>query len=63
MKSLDNGTVTHDSHDLLGTVDEFSLLYSYTDVPTLLRKYKECSCALPTFNITEEIWCEMILKH
>ena len=44
-------------NDLVGTVNDFSL-----NVPPLLKKCKEYSCALPTVNIPEDIWCELILK-
>ena len=32
-ESLDDGTASHDSNDLFGTVGEFSLPQSYTDAP------------------------------
>ena len=63
MKSVDDGIVRRFSqNDLMGTVSDFSLPQSYTNVPPLLKKYKEYSCALPTINIPEDIWCELILK-
>ena len=63
VKSVDDGTVRHFSqNDLVGTVSDFSLFQSYTNVPPLLKKYKECSCALPTINIPEDIWFELTLK-
>ena len=52
MKSVDNEIARRSSHnDLVGTVSDFSLPQSYTYVPPPLKKYKEYSCALPTFNI------------
>ena len=46
----------------MGTVRDFSLPQSYTNVPPLLKKRKGYSCVLPTINIPEDIWCELILK-
>ena len=61
MKSVDNRR--HDSHnDLVGTIGDFSLTLSYTNVPPPLKKYKEYSCALTTINIPKDIWCGLILK-
>ena len=63
MKSVDDGIARCSSqNDLVGTVSDFSLPQSYLNVPPLLKKYKEYSCALPTINIPEDIWCELILK-
>ena len=46
----------------MGTVGDFSLPQSSTNAPPLLKKYKKYSCALPTVNIPEYIWCELIWK-
>ena len=63
MKSVDDGIERRSSqNDLVGTVSDFSLPQSYINVPSLLKKDKEYSCALPTINIPEDIWCELILK-
>ena len=63
MKSVDDGIARRSSqNDLVGTVSDFSLPQSYINVPPILKKYKEYSCALPTINIPEDIWCELILK-
>ena len=63
MKSVDGGIARrYNLNGLVGTVSGFSLLQSYTNVPALLIKYKECSCALPSVNIPEYIWCELILR-
>ena len=64
MKSLDDGIARRSSqNDLVGTVNDFSLPQSYINVWPLLKKCKEYSCALPTVNILEDIWCELILKY
>ena len=56
MKSVDDGIVRRFSQiDFVGTVSDFSLPQSYTNVPPLLKKYKEYSCVLPTVNIPEDI--------
>ena len=63
MKSVDDRIARSSSkNDLVGTVRNFCLLQSYTNVPPLLKKHKEYSCALSTVNIPEDIWCELILK-
>ena len=63
MKSVDDRIARRSSqNDLVGTVSDFSLPQSYINVPSLLKKDKEYSCALPTQNIPEDIWCELILK-
>ena len=63
MKSVDEGIVRRSSqNDLVGTVSDFSLPQAYTNVPPLLKECKKYSCALPTINIPEDIWCELILK-
>ena len=63
MKSVDEGIARRSSqNDLVGTVGDFSLPQSYINVPPLLKKCKEYSCVLPTINILEDIWCELILK-
>ena len=63
MKPVDDGIARRYSHkDLVGTVGDFSLPQSYTNAPPLLKKYKKYSCALPTVNIPEYIWCEPIWK-
>ena len=63
MKSVDDRIARCSSEDdLVGTVSDFSLTQSYTHVPRLLKNCKEYSCALPTINIPENIWCELILK-
>ena len=64
MKSVDNRVARHDSHnELVGTVGDISLPWSYTFVPPPLKKYKEYSCALPTITIPKDIWCGLILKN
>ena len=64
MKSVDDGIARHSiQNDLVGTVRDFSLSQSYINFPPLLKKCKEYSCALPTINIPEDIWCELILKN
>ena len=63
VKSVDDGIARCSSeNDLVSTVSDFSLPQSYTHVPTLLKTCKKYSCALPTINIPEDIWCELILK-
>ena len=63
VKSVDDGIARCSSeNDLVSTVSDFSLPQSYTHVPPLLKNCKEYSCALPTINIPEDIWCELILK-
>ena len=63
MKPVDDRISRRYSHiDLVGTVGDFSLPQSYINVPPLLKKYNEYSCALPTINILEYMWCELILK-
>ena len=63
MKSLVDGIAKlYSQNDLVGTVSGFSLPQSYTNVPPLLKKYKEYSCTVPTINIPEYIWLELILK-
>ena len=63
MKSVDDGIARRSSqNDLVSTVSDFSLPQSYVKVPSLLKKDKEYSCALPSQNIPEDIWCELILK-
>ena len=63
MKSVDDGIIKRSSlNDLVGTVSDFPLPHSYTNFPPLLKKYKKYSCALPTIDIPEYIWCELILK-
>ena len=63
MKSVDDVIARRYSHnDLVGTVGNLSLSQFYTNVPSLPKKYKEYSCALPTINILEDMWCELILK-
>ena len=63
MKSVDDGIARrYNQNCLVGTVSGFSLPQSYTNVPPLLIKSKECSCALPSINIPEYIWCELILR-
>ena len=58
--AVDDGIVRRSSQN--DTVSDFSLPQSYINVPSLLKKDKEYSCALPTINIPEDIWCELILK-
>ena len=61
--AVDDGILRRSSQiDLVGTVSDFSLPQSYINVPSLLKKDKGYSCALPTINIPEDIWCELILK-
>ena len=64
MKSLDDGIARRYSHNnLVSTVTNLSLSQLYTSVASLLKKYKEYSCALPNINIlVEDIWCELMLK-
>ena len=59
--AVDDGIVRRSSQN--DTVSDFSLPQSYINVPSLLKKDKEYSCALPTINIPEDIWCELILKN
>ena len=61
VKSADDGIARcYSQNYLMGTVSNFSLPQSYTKVPPLLKKYKEHSCALPTINIPEDVWCEVM---
>ena len=63
MKSIDDGIARRSSqNDLAGTVSDFFLPQSYTNVAPLQKKCKEYSCALLAINIQEDIWCELILK-
>ena len=63
MKSVDDGIARRSSqNDLVGTISDFSLPQSYTNVPPLLKNCKEYSCASPSVNIPEDIWCKLILK-
>ena len=63
MKSVGERLTRRDNHnDLAGTADDFSIHLYITYVPPLLKKYKECPCALPTINIPKNIWCGLILK-
>ena len=56
VKSADNGIAGHGSHnDLVGTVGDFSLLWSYKYVPPPLKECKEYSYASLTFNIPRDI--------
>ena len=60
LKSVDDGMARrYSQNDLAGTVSDCSLTQSYTNVPPLLKKYKEYSCGLPTINILEDIWCHL----
>ena len=52
----------HSHNNLVDTAGGFSLHTPYTYVPPPLKKYKEYSCAFPTFNILKDIWCELILQ-
>ena len=63
MKSVDDGIARrYSQNDLVGTITDFSLSQSYTNFAPLVMKNKEYSCAIPTINIPEDVWCEMILK-
>ena len=62
-KSVGDGVARRDGHnDLVGTVGDFSIHLYIIYVPPPLKKYKECSCALPSINIPKNIWCGLILK-
>lgn len=63
MKSVDNRFARCDNqNDLAGTVNDFSLSQSYPYLPPLLKKYKGYFCPLPTINILEDLWFDLILK-
>ena len=63
MKPFDDGIARRYTHNgLVGTVGDFPLPQSYTNVPPLLKKYRKYSCTLPTINIQEYVCCELILK-
>ena len=46
----------------MGKVGDFSIHLYIIYVPPPLKKYKECSCTLPSINIPKNIWCGLILK-
>ena len=63
MKPVDHGIARRDIYNnIVGTIGEFSLTQSYTNVPPLRKKYKEHSCALTSSNNPKDMWCELILK-